>query len=123
MSSVVTITAIYSFIGFVLNSTIFYLVISKGREEKAGILQEEMSVKPNPFNPSTSIVYKIPKENMVLLDVFNIKGEKVAELVNKVQAAGLHQVTFQPGQLPVGTYICRLSAGRTKYSKRVLLIR
>lgn len=32
MSTVVTITAIYSFIGFVLNSTIFYLVISKGRE-------------------------------------------------------------------------------------------
>lgn len=66
---------------------------------------------PNPFNPSTVIQYGLPKGSHVLLDVYNIIGQKVATLVNENQEAGFHQVRFSGTELPSGVYFYRLTAG------------
>jgi hypothetical protein len=64
---------------------------------------------PNPFNPSTSIHYSIPKKTHVTLTIFSITGQRVAELVNKTQAAGHYEVSFDASNLSTGTYLYRLS--------------
>jgi hypothetical protein len=51
---------------------------------------------PNPFNPSTRINYKIPFDADVLIEVFNVLGIKVAQLVNEFQGAGYYHVEFNP---------------------------
>jgi hypothetical protein len=66
---------------------------------------------PNPFNPSTVIQYGLPQQSHVLLDVYNVIGQKVATLVNENQEAGIHEVHFSGSGLPSGVYFYRLTAG------------
>jgi hypothetical protein len=65
---------------------------------------------PNPFNPSTTIEYALPSESNVKIAVFNILGEKVAELVNTQMHAGVHTINFDAGSLASGIYIYRIEA-------------
>ncbi len=45
----------------------------------------EISSYPNPFNPTTTIAYKIPKDGFVNLIVYNMLGQEVVQLVNQNQ--------------------------------------
>ena len=66
---------------------------------------------PNPFNPSTKINYQVPTDARVILEVYNIAGQKVAELVNQDQLAGYYTVDFgTTGKLASGVYIYRITA-------------
>ena len=66
---------------------------------------------PNPFNPSTKINYQVPNDARVILEVYNIAGQKVAALVNQDQAAGYYTVDFgTTGKLASGIYIYRMTA-------------
>ena len=49
---------------------------------------------PNPFNPSTTITYRLNKDSKVTLEIYNIKGQKVKTLVDKQQSAGYHTVMW-----------------------------
>lgn len=49
---------------------------------------------PNPFNPTTKIGYKLRDRGYVKLMVYNIKGERIAVLVNQQQEAGYYEVEF-----------------------------
>jgi hypothetical protein len=70
---------------------------------------------PNPFNPSTSIQYRLETADQVTLKVYNMLGHEVATLVNGRQEAGNHTVLFNADDggrhLPSGMYTYRLTAG------------
>ncbi len=76
---------------------------------------------PNPFNPATIINYSIPEVGFVKLAVFNLLGEKVADLVNQVVEAGSHQVTFNTSSLPSGAYFYKIESGIFTQVKKMLL--
>ena len=78
---------------------------------------------PNPFNPSTSIRYTLPRNARVDLEVFNILGERVSRLVQEEQARGGHQITFDAGGLPSGIYFCRLRTTEGVLTRRMVLAR
>ncbi|MCW8802863.1 MAG: S8 family peptidase, partial [Ignavibacteriaceae bacterium] len=65
---------------------------------------------PNPFNPSTTIEFSIPQTSSVSIQVYSIIGELVASLVNQTLDAGYHQINFDAGSLPSGTYVYQLKA-------------
>jgi hypothetical protein len=81
---------------------------------------------PNPFNPSTALRYALPVDATVTLEVYDILGEKVAQLVNGPVAAGYHDVVFDAANLPSGVYFYRMSAAAngnyfTQIEKMMLL--
>ena len=47
---------------------------------------------PNPFNPSTTILYQLPVAGEVKLDIYNILGQKVESKINEYQPAGYHHI-------------------------------
>jgi hypothetical protein len=77
---------------------------------------------PNPFNPSTKISYSIPAQTRVEIKVFDIIGNEVEVLINEVQAAGHHSVSFDAATLSSGVYVYRLKAGEFTALKKMLLI-
>ena len=78
---------------------------------------------PNPFNPITTISYTLPVESRVELLIYNINGEKVAELVNETQEAGSYTVSFNAMRLASGVYLCQLRAGEFLQIKKMVLLK
>jgi len=77
---------------------------------------------PNPFNPSTKIVFTIAKSAQTTLRVYNALGQQVAELVNKQLESGVHEYEFNAANLPSGVYIYKLeSDGASEMHKMILM--
>ena len=78
---------------------------------------------PNPFNPTTAIRFALPEVAHVSLEVYNALGQRVATLVDGSYAAGNHEVQFDAGGLPSGTYLYRLQTPAGSFSKTMLLLK
>lgn len=78
---------------------------------------------PNPFNPRTTIQYRLSKAERVSLDIYSLNGRKVAQLVNSVQAAGSHSVVWDASDMPSGIYLYKLSAGDFSKIERMILVK
>ncbi len=78
---------------------------------------------PNPFNPSTTISYRIPQKGRVVLKVYDILGKEVATLVNEIKERGRHEIDFNAKNLASGTYIYSLRVNDFKESKKMILLK
>jgi len=80
---------------------------------------------PNPYNPSTTIGYRIPGSGvgMVRLTVHDYLGREVAVLVNERKAPGSYEAKFNAAGLSSGVYVYRLTAGDFVQSRKMLLVR
>jgi hypothetical protein len=78
---------------------------------------------PNPFNPTTTIKYQIPANSFVTLKIYNIIGQEVATLVNKMEITGSYSVRFNADKLASGIYIYTLQAGSMVKSKKMILLK
>ncbi|MCX6244436.1 MAG: T9SS type A sorting domain-containing protein [Bacteroidetes bacterium] len=70
-----------------------------------------VSCYPNPFRDLTTIRYQVPAQETVILSIFNVYGQEITTLVNKVQPAGIYTVSYAAADLPAGYYYCRLTSG------------
>jgi len=77
---------------------------------------------PNPFNPSTTIRYDLPKAANVTLRIFNTLGQEIAVLVNEEKEAGYYRVRWDAA-LPSGVYFYRIQAGEYIETKRMILLK
>lgn len=78
---------------------------------------------PNPFNPSTTINYTIAKSGQVSLSVYNLMGQKVAELVNEVKGEGSYNVSWNAAGAASGMYYYRLEAAGQTLTRKMTLIK
>jgi hypothetical protein len=95
-------------------------------EDKLSLNPETYSLfqnYPNPFNPSTTIRYALPNRSHVTLSVFNMLGQRVADLFNGEVAGGYHEVQFNATNLASGMYFYKLQAGNFIQTRKLLLVR
>ncbi|MFC1502511.1 T9SS type A sorting domain-containing protein [bacterium] len=78
---------------------------------------------PNPFNPTTAIKYSINSAQHVKINVYNIKGQLVSELVNNNMAAGIYTVHFDAGHLTSGVYFYKITAGAFSQMRKMMVIK
>lgn len=77
---------------------------------------------PNPFNPTTDIMFDMKASGNVSLKVYNLLGQVVATLANGTMEAGHHTMRFDATNLPSGLYICKMEAnGFSAQSKMMLM--
>ena len=78
---------------------------------------------PNPFNPTTTVNYRIPQDSNVKVEVYAMTGQLVTELVNQNQTAGYYQITWNAGTQPSGIYFVKLTAGNFSQIQKVMLVK
>jgi len=83
---------------------------------------------PNPFNPYTTISYRLSSPGDVTLTIYNVLGERIRRFSFAGQSAGRHRLTWNgrnDAGRPVasGLYFCRLAAGGTTLTRKMLLLR
>ncbi len=78
---------------------------------------------PNPFNPETKIEFSIPAADFVGLFIYDIKGRKVAKIVNSVLPAGNYSYIWNAHNLPTGIYYYRITAGKFIQTRSMILLR
>ena len=101
------------------------IIVSNKLEDK---LESPISFKlhhnyPNPFNPSTNITFDVAQTSAVSLEVFDMLGRKVAELVSDVKTAGTYTVSFDASSLSSGVYFARYQAGQTVQIQKMTLLK
>ncbi len=84
-----------------------------------------LSVSPNPFKDQLNIRYTLATASDVVVEIYNVLGEKVALLASGHQDEGLHtyQITASEFSLDEGVYMVRLVMGGTTYTNRIVSIR
>ena len=78
---------------------------------------------PNPFNPATTISFELSSPGRASLEIYDAMGRKVEVLMSGPMPAGPHEVVWSAGDLPSGTYFCRLSAGGGVDTRSMILLR
>jgi len=83
---------------------------------------------PNPFNPTTSIKYDMPKAGDVQIAVFNVLGQRVTDLINGYQEAGSHEVVWNGkddagSSVASGIYFYRIKTSEFSDTKKMLLMK
>jgi hypothetical protein len=78
---------------------------------------------PNPFNPSTKIRFSVPKAGHVTLDVFDVRGNKVANLHDGDLGVGSYDMNFNGNGLSSGTYFYRLTGNGFSFTEKMQLVK
>jgi predicted outer membrane repeat protein len=83
---------------------------------------------PNPFNPTTTISYDLPKRSQVTLGIYDILGKKIKTLLNQSQDAG-KRIAIWDGtdnlgrQVSAGVYLYQIQAGAFTQTRKMLLLK
>ena len=82
-----------------------------------------VSVAPNPSRASVQVAYRVAAAGDVRLDVFDVRGRRVASLVRGAQAPGDHVATWNPRRAAPGLYVVRLQSARGVWTRSVSVVR
>ena len=80
-------------------------------------------VYPNPFNSVTTLSYDLPKDDNVLLLVYDVMGREVVRLMDEYKSAGTYEITFDASNLVSGVYFVRLVAGDFTETQKIVLMK
>ena len=86
-------------------------------------------IRPNPYNLSASIQYELPSSARVTLEIFDVNGRRVRTLVDgEQQARGPHVIEWKADddrgvRVSSGVYFCRLQAGSSMSTAKLVLVK
>ena len=83
---------------------------------------------PNPFNPVTTIVFDLPEAVDVRIEIFNVLGQRIRTLVNRLHQPGSYRLQWDGksdsrAAVTSGMYICRIQAGDYIQERKLLLMK
>lgn len=87
-----------------------------------------LPARPNPASATTIISFELPKETLVMLNVYDICGRKVRTLVNSREQRGRHSMSWKGDDdngrmLPAGVYFYQLKAEGMELTNKLVMIR
>lgn len=86
------------------NQSVYHIDLLKSNEKSIPNKIEIQPIYPNPFNASTTLKFSIPKKSRVLIEFFDIKGQKIKTLIDETLNDGNHQLKIEMTSIPSGIY-------------------
>ncbi len=104
------------------------LEISDSYDETIPPSSALISNYPNPFNPETTISFNLAQDDLIDLEIFNIKGEKIRSLANGIYPAGSYSLVWKgldDAGKPVasGIYFYKLKSKNIDVTRKMLLMK
>ncbi|MCF7919816.1 MAG: T9SS type A sorting domain-containing protein [Candidatus Cloacimonetes bacterium] len=78
---------------------------------------------PNPFNPTININYALAEGENVLLEIYNLKGQKVKTLVDQDMEAGMHLVIWNAEKQSSGIYLLQFKSLSNRELRKIMLLK
>lgn len=78
---------------------------------------------PNPFNPSTTIKYSLPRQSRIKISLYNILGNLVETLFDGEQTTGIHRLILNAKDLSSGVYFVSMEADHFNKSIKISLVK
>jgi hypothetical protein len=105
-----------------------FTVLQTSNSEEIPLLAKVMGNYPNPFNPTTKIVFQINTPADVKIDIFNTKGQRIKTYPSTSYAKGENSVVWNGqddngNQVGSGIYFYRIRAGNWHKTQKMLLLK
>ncbi|MCF7920252.1 MAG: metallophosphoesterase [Candidatus Cloacimonetes bacterium] len=78
---------------------------------------------PNPANPDMTIAYYLPQDALTEITLYNIRGQKVTDILSEWQTRGAHSLAYKPLNKASGIYFLKIAAAGQQKMCRVLLLK
>lgn len=78
---------------------------------------------PNPFNPTVTIEYTLPREEVVAITIYDEAGRQVATLEQEKRGAGVHSTIWDATRVASGTFYYRMTAGNVTLTKKMVFLK
>ena len=78
---------------------------------------------PNPFNPETNISFTLAKTSHVVLEIFDVTGQKIQTLLDEKKNVGFQQIRFRANNLSSGVYFYRIQTEEYSQVRKMIHLR
>ncbi|MDQ3101796.1 MAG: T9SS type A sorting domain-containing protein, partial [Bacteroidota bacterium] len=102
---------------------VFKLDLSTAIAEAGNSDQLGVHNYPNPVSTSTTIVFDLPESTRITLNMFDMHGRQLAQLLDQVASAGRNTVQFDATGLQSGVYYYSLTANGRSVSRPMLIVK
>jgi len=111
--------------GFQRPDYLFLGEVMTGIEEPVNPVEsfELLGNYPNPFNPTTTIAFRLAQAGAVELNIYDAGGRFIQQLVNSVMPAGENRILFDAANLSSGIYLYSLRVAGQIFSKKMMLLK
>ncbi|MDP8209350.1 MAG: tandem-95 repeat protein [Candidatus Stygibacter australis] len=82
-----------------------------------------LTVYPNPFNPETNIHFELAEPGTALIEIYNVKGQKLETLLNCELPAGKHSLIWNPQNQSSGIYLLNFKTSDTMLIRKLILLK
>jgi flagellar hook assembly protein FlgD len=105
--------------------------MNKHEEDYNNLIPAKPSITasyPNPFNPTTTIAYYIPVKSKVDMAIYNVKGQRVKDLINNEIPKGSHRIVWDGKDnngraVSSGLYLVRIGIGNKVDTHKVMMLK
>jgi len=105
-----------------LEVTISYDVVGVAEETQSEVNGIRLlPVSPNPSTGAAVITFELPETASVDISIFDMSGRLIREVHRDDYAGGAHGIML--GELPPGSYLCRMTSGDFEDSQRFVVLK
>ncbi len=122
------VTAMYDLVESGPSNIVTVTVLTESEDNNITPITSSIANFPNPFNPSTTISYSITSAGMTDVSIYNVKGRKIATLINENQTEGTYSTSWNGKDSDgiaqsSGIYFMKLKTSDQNITKKIMMLK